>query len=140
MSCYLDANVLVALLVPEPLSSRADAFLTSNPALYVVSNLAAAEFASAISRRVRISEMSLGDGRLALSAFDRWIRLSADRIEIADVDIDRANGILRGFDLPLVTPDAIHIAVAERIEATLVTFDRQMASAARALGMAVAMP
>ena len=140
MSCYLDANVLVALLVPEALSTRADVFLTANRDLYVVSNLAAAEFSSAISRRVRMSEMSLADGRLALSGFDSWVGLSAERVEIAAADIDRADGILRRLDLPLVTPDAIHIAIAQRIAATLVTFDRQMAASARALGMAVATP
>jgi predicted nucleic acid-binding protein len=40
----------------------------------------------------------------------------------------------------LCTPDAIHVAIARRLEATLVTFDRGMAGAARALGMAVATP
>lgn len=45
MSLYLDANVLVALLVPEPLSARAEAFLAANSDLYIVSNfgLAAGE-------------------------------------------------------------------------------------------------
>jgi predicted nucleic acid-binding protein len=87
-----------------------------------------------------MSEMSLADGRLALSGFDSWVGLSAERVEIAAADIDRADGILRRLDLPLVTPDAIHIAIAQRIAATLVTFDRQMAASARALGMAVATP
>ena len=140
MSCYLDANVLVALLVPEPLSARADAFLTSNLDVYLVSDLAAAEFASAVSRRVRMSEMSLADGRLVLSGFDGWAARSTRRIEVTAADIDCADGILRRLDLPLVTPDAIHIAMTQRIGATLVTFDRQMAASARALGAAVATP
>ena len=40
----------------------------------------------------------------------------------------------------LRTPDAIHIAIAQRIRATLVTFDQRMSESARALGMAVATP
>jgi len=65
---------------------------------------------------------------------------SALQIEIIAADIARAATFLRRLDLILRTPDAIHIAIAERIGATLVTFDRQMAAAARALGMAVATP
>jgi predicted nucleic acid-binding protein len=42
--------------------------------------------------------------------------------------------------LPLRTPDAIHIAIAERVDATLVTFDLAMAASARALGTAVTAP
>jgi predicted nucleic acid-binding protein len=44
------------------------------------------------------------------------------------------------LDLTLRTPDAIHIAIARRLDATLVTFDQRMATNARALGMAVATP
>jgi uncharacterized protein len=84
--------------------------------------------------------MSLADGRLVLSAFDSWVARSAQRVEISAVDFDRADSILRRLDLPLVTPDAIHIAIAERLGATLVTFDQRMAASARALGMAVATP
>jgi uncharacterized protein len=40
--------------------------------------------------------------------------------------------------LPLRAPDAIHIAMAQRVGAALVTFDRRMAAAARALGIAAA--
>ena len=47
---------------------------------------------------------------------------------------------LRPLDLTLVTPDALHIAIARRVDAILVTFDRAMAVAASALGVAVAMP
>ena len=55
-------------------------------------------------------------------------------------DIAAADRILRRLDVNLRTPDALHIAIAERIGATLVTFDRQMEAGARALGMAVATP
>jgi hypothetical protein len=47
VSLYLDANVMVALLTPEPLSTRADDFECNNPEGLIVSDFAAAEFASA---------------------------------------------------------------------------------------------
>jgi predicted nucleic acid-binding protein len=51
-----------------------------------------------------------------------------------------ADQILRRLDVNLRTPDALHITIAQRLNATLLTFDRSMAAAARALGMAVVTP
>jgi predicted nucleic acid-binding protein len=62
------------------------------------------------------------------------------RTEAGTVDIATAITFLRRLDLPLKTPDAIHIAIAQRVGGTLVTFDRQMAASARALGTPVATP
>jgi predicted nucleic acid-binding protein len=55
-------------------------------------------------------------------------------------DLAAATMFLRRLDPPLRTPDAVHIAIAQRLGTTLVTFDRQMAASARALGTAVATP
>jgi predicted nucleic acid-binding protein len=133
---YLDASVLVALLAPEPLSARADGFVRANPTGLTVSDFAIAEFASAIARRVRTKECTLDEARADLADFDAWMKF----IETAPADIAVASTFLRRLDLPLKTPDAIHIAIAQRIGATLVTFDRQMAAAARALGTPVETP
>ncbi len=140
MSLYLDANILVALMTSEPLSERADEFLRNNPQALIVSDFAAAEFASAIARRVRTQETTVEDAQKDLTEFDVWVARSTERIDLNTRDIATATVYLRRLDLTLVTPDALHIAIAGRLEATLVTFDRAMASAARALGMAVAMP
>jgi hypothetical protein len=140
VSFYLDANVVVALLMPEALSARADDFIKAHVDLYIVSNFGVAEATTAISRRVRTSELSSTDGRIVLASLDEWIRRSAQVIDIEPRDVARANNFLRRLDLPLLTPDAIHIAIAQRLDATLVTFDRQMATSARLLGGAVAEP
>jgi uncharacterized protein len=140
LSCYLDASVLVALLTPEPFSERAAAFVSANPAALFVSDFAGAEFASAIARRVRTRETTLSDATRDLSDFDIWVARSASRVEISPADVALATSFLRRLDLPLRTPDALHIAIAQRIEAMLVTFDERMAMSALALGMAVASP
>jgi len=44
---YLDASVLIALLTPERLSDRAERFIRTHPTGLIVSDFAAAEFASA---------------------------------------------------------------------------------------------
>jgi len=140
VSLYLDASVVVALFVIDPSSARAEAFLSAHPEIFVVSDFGAAEFSSAVARRVRTRDLMPDDGRLAFANFDSWIARSADRQETTTADIDAANRILRRLDVNLRTPDALHIAIAQRIVATLVTFDQGMAAGARALGMAVATP
>ncbi len=140
VTCYLDANFLVALLTPEPFSGRADAFLQTNTELLIVSDFAAAEFSSAVARRVRMREFTLPQARITLAGFDTWLARMADRVELSSAELAVATAFLRRLDLTLRTPDAIHIAIAQRIRATLVTFDQRMSESARALGMAVATP
>jgi uncharacterized protein len=137
---YLDANILVALLTSEALSDRADNFIRNNPESLIVSDFASAEFSSAIARRVRTGEATHEEARIILSGLDTWLVRSAERIQIAPVDVALADSFLRRLDLTLVTPDALHIAIAQRVGATLVTFDRRMAAGARALGTEVAIP
>ena len=140
LTWYLDASFLVALLTAEPFSERADDFLERHPAPLIVSDFAAAEFASAIARRVRSRESSREDAVQDLSDFDLWTARSTSYVELVATDIARAASFLRRLDLPLRTPDAIHIAIAKRIDATLVTFDRGMTASARALGTTVMTP
>jgi len=140
VSLYLDANVLVALLTSEPLSTRADDFVGNNPEGLIVSDFAAAEFASAIARHVRTRETTVEDARRDVADFDVRVARLTVRTDLNASDIAVAATYLRRLDLTLVTPDALHIAIARRIDAILVTFDRTMAVAAGALGVAVVMP
>ena len=127
-------------MIPEPLSDRADAFLAGEPGPFDVSDLTVAEFASAMARRVRMRLFDLDKARSALGSFDAWIDRTAVRNTITAADFALANSLLRRLSLPLRTLDALHIALAQRIGATLVTFDNRMADSARALGMTVATP
>jgi predicted nucleic acid-binding protein len=138
VSLYLDASVLVALFAQDLFTSRADAYLRAHQSLLIVSDFAAAEFASAIGRRVRIKALTIRDAHRAFSSFDGWTGRAAQRIEIEPADISTAQAFLRRLDLTLRTPDALNIAAAQRTGATLVTFDQKMAANASALGTEVA--
>ena len=140
MSLYLDASVLVSLFAIDPTSARAETYLAAHPDNLVVSDFGAAEFSSAVARRVRTRELTSDEGRLAFSNFDSWLARSAARQQTTTTDIDVADRILRRLAVNLRTPDPLHVAIAQRVNATLVTFDRSMAASARALGMAVATP
>jgi predicted nucleic acid-binding protein len=61
-------------------------------------------------------------------------------IDIASSDARLAYIYARRFNLGLRAPDALHLAMARRLDATFVTLDRRLATAARELGVAVEHP
>ncbi len=134
MSIYLDASILVALFTVDALSSRADRFLDDLTSSVVISDFAAAEFVSAVAKFIRTREISRQDAQLCLSNFDTWTRNNARHADTMAADVKAAETFLRRLDLPLRTPDALNIAIAQRSGATLATFDTKMAMCARSLG------
>ena len=138
MTLYLDASLLVALLTNDALTARADALLRSNMPTLVVSDFAAAEFASALARRVRTREITAEEAYIAFSRFDAWKARATQRADTTAADVRAAEAFLRRLDLTLRTADALNIAIAQRVGATLATFDKRMASSARALGVSIA--
>jgi predicted nucleic acid-binding protein len=138
LSIYLDASVIIPFFLPDVFVARAKAFLFTEPSGLVISDFASAEFASAVGRRLRMKQLSFGEAQMALANFDIWIDRAASRTDTTSADVRSANTILRRLNLVLRTPDALHIAITQRIGAELATFDSRMAENARALGVALA--
>ena len=137
MSVYLDASVLVALFTVDPLTRRADAVLRRDQNVLIVSDFAAAEFAAAIARRVRMKQIAGDDARNVFVTFDTWTARQTGRVQTTAADVAATAAVLRRLDLTLRTADALNLAIAQRIGADLFTFDEQMAASARALRMSV---
>jgi len=89
-------------------------------------------------RRFRAQELSKDDARQAFSTFDEWAGKFSHRVKIEHADVVAADGYLRRLDLTLRTPDALHIAITQRLGIPLVTFDEKMETAARQLGTQIA--
>lgn len=138
MNLYLDASVVVALVTRDAFTFRADSYLRAVAPVLIVSDLAATEFASVVARRVRMKEISPSIAQATFAALDSWLLRSTERAETTAADVAAAAQALRRLDLPLRTADALNIAIAQRIGATLMTFDEKMAASARALGVDVA--
>jgi predicted nucleic acid-binding protein len=137
VSVYLDVNVLVALLVVDTHNDRADKAVNGLHDDLVVSNLSAAEFSSAIARRVSMRDLHASEARTAFANFDIWCARHTSPVEVENIDISAATSLMRRLDFPLRTPDALHIAITQRTGCALLTFDRTMASIARAIGVNV---
>ena len=137
MKVYLDASLLVALFTNDALTARAEKFLRARAPLLIVSDFAAAEFASAVARRARMGELKPYEARSAFADFDSWTARATERIRIEPADVAGADAFLRRLDLSLRAPDAVNIAIAQRAGAELATFDDKMAKGARALKTSV---
>jgi len=135
---YLDASVIVALLTDDALRPRADSLLRTGLHELVVSDFAGAEFVSAIAGLVRMKLATPRQARAAFVTFDEWVARVAERTETTSADVRLADAYLRRLEHNLRTPDALHIALAQRASAAIATFDAGMAAAARALGADVA--
>lgn len=131
---YLDTSVLVALYIPEALSASAAAGIGDTP--LAISALTEVEFASAVARRMRERTVSTADGALVLRTFDSHL---ADRryrqLPVVAETYVEAVRLLRSGAAPLSSLDALHLAVAAAHRAPLLTADRQLARAARMLGI-----
>lgn len=122
MRVYLDANVILREHDPD----------------FIVSDFAAAEFSSVIAKRVRTRLLTADEARGAFVAFDTRTARASRRAATTTAEVEMAEAFVRRLELPLRAPDALNIAIAMREAAAVATFDVQMASAARAVGAAVA--
>jgi uncharacterized protein len=140
VSAYLDASVIVPRLVEERDSATVDAFLAGRREILLISDLAAAEVVSAMSRLVRMRILGVVDAFAVLDDFEIWRAAVSSDAEIHAADARLAYAYVRRFDLRLRAPDALHLAIARRADATLVTLDGRLARAAKALGVPFAVP
>ncbi len=140
MTLYLDASAIVPTLIEEASTAALDDFLAAAKDPMVVSEFAAAEVASAVSRLVRMMLMTRGTADELLGEFDAWRASATTGVEFSEADFRVANLFVRRFDLGLRTPDALHTAICRRSDLTLVTLDRKLADAAQVLGVRVEIP
>lgn len=138
LSVYLDTSVVVSFFINDSFTQRARSYLATAMPNAFVSDFAGAEFASALGLRIRMKSLSEPEGRVVLANFDIWTTRYTTPAETFSADVRTADAMLRRLDLNLRTPDAIHIAIAQRLGAELATFDDGMAASARSLGVPVA--
>lgn len=135
MSTYLDASVILPTLIEEAGSATVDRFIDHITDDLIISEFAAAEVASALSRLVRTGLLDHDDASRRLSDFDAWRAASSYDLDLQASDVRLANVFVRRFDLMLRAPDALHAAACRRGDHLLVTMDKRLAVAARELGV-----
>lgn len=132
---YLDASALVSLFMADVHSPAVRNYLRAERPVVGVSSFAVVEFASAVARRVRMGELIPAQANHLLNVFDGWTAANAEPLDLEPADVRVATTFVRRFELGLRAPDALHIAICQRLELPLLTFDGHQATAAQELGI-----
>jgi uncharacterized protein len=140
VSIYLDASVILSNLVEEPASPAVRQYLLVSGQQLLISDFAAAEVASGLSRLVRMQLLDRSDAIARLEDFDVWRAAISSQVDVHSSDVRLACAYVRRFELRLRAPDALNLAIARRLDVALVTLDGRMAAAARSIGIAVETP
>lgn len=132
---YLDPSLLVSFIATEARTERALAWLLGTEDPLITSEWATTEVASALSIKQRRGELDAGSRAYAERQF---VRLMDEDIEVKPVltaDFRQAAEFVRAPERKLRGGDALHIAVAGRLGATLHSLDDNQVEAARQLGL-----
>ena len=135
MTVYIDTSVLVAYYCPEPLSEKAEAFLTAHiqPAISALTEL---ELFSAISRKVREKGMDRKDaGRVTARFVAHLDNHYYTYLSVEAHHFRLARDWIGMFKLNLRSLDALHLAVASSEGLTIVTTDQRLSKSAKALAL-----
>jgi predicted nucleic acid-binding protein len=135
----LDASCLIPTLVQEATSEDVRAYLSTRQER-LISDFAAVEVASSLSRLVRTGLLAAAEAVARLTDFQAWRTATSLPAEVQAADVRLAYAYVCRFELMLRAPDALHLAITNRLRATLVTLDRRLERAARELGIAVERP
>jgi uncharacterized protein len=132
---YLDTSMVAPLYWPEALSDTVEELVLSETELGL-SQLVEVELVSALSRRVRMREISSDDATAIVKSFQSDIeRGFYTRIPLETTHYQLAREWIIGFATPLRTLDALHLAVASHNNIRLVTADAALAASAQFLGI-----
>ncbi|MCC5830628.1 MAG: type II toxin-antitoxin system VapC family toxin [Phycisphaeraceae bacterium] len=133
----LDTSVIVAFYIPEAHSDRVQRLYSSRTIL-AISPLSEVEFASAVSRLVRMRNINGGDGRRVWNAFQSHVQQKLYAFSPMTQQVyELAREWISSFQTALRTLDALQLAAAHANDLPFVTADKKLAKAARGLGVSV---
>ncbi len=134
---YLDTSVVVALYIPEMKSNRIQALVSDcGGGGTAISTLTELEFNSAVSRRVRMKEISRKDGFLIISQFQLHVKNRLYRmISLTQVEYSLARDWLGNLETSLRSLDALHLAAAFSNKMEMVSADTSLVKSAGKLGI-----
>ncbi len=132
---YVDTSVLVAYYCPEPLSEKAEAFLTAH-VQPVISALTEIELFSAVSKKVRTKEMKRKDaGRVVARFLGDIENAYYTYLPVEAIHYRLARDWIGMFNIPLRTLDALHLAIASSESLEIATADPGLFKSAKALSL-----
>lgn len=139
MKISFDASAIVAMIASDVGWTAISDWLIADDPAASYSDFCWGEVQSALGNRVRSGEFTAEYAHGLIAEFKAYaVRWTFVRVTSAD--IDDATHMVADFSLGLRLPDAIHIAVAQRLGLTLVSTDIRQVRAAATLGIAAINP
>lgn len=117
--------------------AKADSLLMEVEGPIQVSDFTEVEYMSAVARLHWMNRVDDAAARTIQARYHQWVDAFTRKVRMSGDDLAVATKWLERLDLNLRGPDALHIAIAARLEARLVTLDHGMLAAARALRLQV---
>ncbi len=132
---YLDTSFVAPLFRAEPSSSKVADFISRQATgTLAVSKWTSVEFASLISREVRMDVLTAAEGRSLIAEFESIIAASFVVLSPNSYDFELAQEYVAHFSTRLRAPDALHLAVAHNNGMEYIaTLDEGMLAAAKKL-------
>lgn len=135
---YLDTSAVIALLTMDAFSDAAAARLSSNGLPLAVSDFTTAEVFAVLAIKARRGDLGADQRDAAAARYDRFRVAEARCFPLHAEDARVAGQFVRQFDLKLRAPDALQLAICQRIGTTLLSFDDDQCTAAAKLGIPLA--
>lgn len=132
---YFDTSFLAPVILEEPTSARVEAFIARMPAgRLFVSHWTRTEFASLLSREVRMKALTTDEALAAIDQFDSMVAESFKVLVPGVADFELATRYLQHFPAKLRAGDALHLAIASNHGAKMIyALDQGLIAAARVL-------
>ena len=136
---YVDTSFLAPLYIEEATSNQVEAYLRSQPPRQAsISEWTQVEFASLISRRVRMGELESEQVTQIFRTFEADCADTYTVLKVSSLDFQLAISLLRHDQTTLRAVDALHLAIAQnRQTQTFLTLDKALTNTAQAFGIAV---
>jgi len=134
MAAYLDTSVLVPLFFHEAGTAAARVEIQSESSRWV-SHWTLAEFASATAFKLRTRQIDAATAATAERLFAEFVASGLTVVDVLREDFMSAALLCRATPVPgLRTPDALHLAVAQRLGLAVLSFDQALILACRVHG------
>jgi hypothetical protein len=125
---YVDTSVFVALCIKEQKSEDVAKWYTNSSAKMISSTWAFTEFSSALSLKVRTSQITEKQSREAWKKFDGLCQYDIELLPIENKVYYSAGILVVDSKSNLRAGDALHLAVAKQLKSkSLATLDKVLA-------------
>lgn len=137
---YLDTSVLVAALTNEVRTAAMQEWLAAQPpSELAISDWVITEFSGALSTKLRMRHLTPRQRADVLAVFASLTEASFTVLPVSSLEFRTAARFADQYATGLRSGDALHLAIASSHGARLCSLDRQLVSAAEALGVSAAL-